>query len=36
MLPSDATYNEALALYGSPIPLHERRFLARFSIGRTF
>ncbi len=36
--PNDATYREAVQLYGSPIPggLDERRSLFRFSIGRTF
>jgi outer membrane protein insertion porin family len=36
--PNDATYREAVRLYGLPIPggIDERRSLFRFSIGRTF
>jgi outer membrane protein insertion porin family len=33
---NDATYRNALAAFGQPIPYDERRSIFRFSIGRTF
>ena len=36
MFPNDATYNAALALYGTSIPYSERPNTFRFTIGRTF
>jgi outer membrane protein insertion porin family len=36
MFPNDATYNGAIALYGTPIPYSERPNTFRFTIGRTF
>ena len=34
--PNSATYNNALATYGQPLPFFERRDLFRFTVGRTF
>jgi len=36
MFPNDATYNEAIATYGTAIPYSERSTTFRFTIGRTF
>ena len=36
MFANDATYNEAIALYGTAIPYSERSTTFRFTIGRTF
>jgi len=35
MFANDATYENAVSVVGSPIPLREPRFMFRFSIGRT-
>ena len=34
--PNEATYNNAIATYGQPLPFFERRDLFRFTVGRTF
>lgn len=34
--PNYATYQSALSILDTPVPLRERRFMVRFSIGRTF
>jgi outer membrane protein insertion porin family len=34
--PNVATYNNAIATYGQPLPFFERRDLFRFTVGRTF
>ncbi len=36
LFPNQASYLQAIASYGSPIPFWERRSLWRFTIGRTF
>jgi len=36
MFPNDATYRQALSLYGAPFAWPERRSMFRFTIGRTF
>ena len=33
---NEATYLNALSMVNAPIPFRERRFMFRFSIGRTF
>jgi len=36
LFPNTATFNNAVATYGTPVPFFERHSTFRFSIGRTF